>query len=186
MIAAILERRLQTPNPDMQVLQDNCKSISTLSRTAAGASMNLISWVAPRDRGLALLDAGVEECLGMLSTDLAFRGFNVANRVGGSDAHVSQVGLRTVFTACLIALTDAAPAPGGVLVTSEIAGDTASVCISITPDEEASAAQEPRSYRNLGWDDVHALASAEQITVSHSANRVEMRFTVLEKDDLTL
>lgn len=186
MISAILERRLQAPSPDMAVLRDNCKSISALSRTAAGASMNLISWVAPREQSLTLLDAGVEECLGMLSTDLAFRGFNVASQVSAGDSHVSQGALRTVFTASLIALTDAALAPAAVLVTSDLTGDTASVCISLTPEGDASAAQEPRSYRSLGWDDVYALAGAEQVRVSHSANRVEMRFPILEKNDLTL
>ena len=186
MISAILERRLQAPTPDMAVLRDNCKSISALSRTAAGASLNLISWVAPRENDIVLLEAGVEECVGMLSTDLAFRGFNLANRVTAADVNVSQAALRTVFTASLIALTDAALTPASVLVTSELTGDVARVCISVTPDEGASAAQDPRGYRNLGWDDVDALASAEQVGISHAANKVEIRFVVLEPSDLTV
>ncbi|MDP1740158.1 MAG: hypothetical protein Q8K71_01855 [Polaromonas sp.] len=186
MISAILERRLQAPTPDMAVLRDSCKSISALSRTAAGASMNLISWVAPRENGIVLLEAGVEECVGMLSTDLAFRGFTLANRVAAADVNVSQVALRTVFTASLIALTDAAPAPASVLVTSDLTGDTARVCISVAAQEGASTAQDPRSYRDLGWDDVQALASAEQVSISHSANKVELGFLVLENSDLTV
>ena len=186
MISAILERRLQAPTPDMAVLRDNCKSISALSRTAAGASMNLISWVAPRDSGIVLLEAGVEECVGMLSTDLAFRGFTLANRVTAGDVNVSQVALRTVFTASLIALTDAAPAPASVLVTSELTSSTARVCISVTPEEGAHSAQDPRSYRNLGWSDVEALASAEQVGISRGANKVELGFAVLEPSDLTV
>lgn len=186
MISAILERRLQAAPPDMAVLRDNCKSISTLSRTAAGASMNLISWVAPRENGIVRLEAGVEECLGMLSTDLAFRGFTIANRVVAADVSVSQAALRTVFSASLIALTDAALAPASVLVTSDLAGDTARVCISVTPEEGASAAQDLRSYRNLGWDDVDALAGAEQVRVAHGAHKVELGFELLEQSDLTL
>ncbi len=186
MISAILERRLQAATPDMAVLRDNCKSISTLSRTAAGASMNLISWVAPRENGIVSLEAGVEECLGMLSTDLAFRGFTIANRVAAADVHVSQAALRTVFTASLIALTDAALAPASVFVSSELAGDTARVCISVTPEEGASASQDPRGYRNLVWDDVEALASAEQVSIAHSASKVELGFALLERSDLTL
>jgi hypothetical protein len=186
MISAILERRLQAPTPDMAVLRENCKSINALSRTAAGASMNLISWVAPRENGIVLLESGVEECLGMLSTDLAFRGFTIVNRVTAADVHVSQAALRTVFTASLIALTDAALAPASVLVTSELTGDTARVCISVTPEEGASAAQEPRSYRNLGWDDVAALAGAEQVSIAHGVNRVELGLVLLEPSDLTV
>lgn len=186
MISAILERRLQAATPDMAVLRENCKSISALSRTAAGASLNLISWVAPRENGIVLLEAGVEECLGMLSTDLAFRGFTVANRVTAADVHVSQSALRTVFTASLIALTDAAPAPASVLVTSELTGDTARLCISVTPEDGASAAQEPRSYRNLGWDDATALAGAEQVSISQGASRVELGLVLREQSDLTV
>ena len=186
MITAIMERSLQAATPDMAVLRDNCKSISTLSRTAAGASMTLISWVAPRETNVVRLEAGVEECLGMLSTDLAFRGFTLVNKVIATDVSVSQVALRTLFTASLIALTDAALAPASVLVTSELTGDTVRVCICATPEEGASAAEDPSGYRNLGWDDVDALASAEQVRVSHGINRVELGFVLLEQSDLTV
>lgn len=186
MISAIMERRLQAPSPDMAVLRDNCKSISVLSRTAAGASMNLIGWVAPRESSVVRLEAGVEECLGMLSTDLAFRGFTLANKVMAADVNVSQVALRTLFTASLIALTDAALAPASVLVTSELTGDMARVCICATPEEGASPAQDPRSYRDLGWDDVDALASAERVMVSYGTNKVELGFALFEHSDLTI
>ena len=186
MITAIMERRLQADTPDMDVLRDNCKSISTLSRTATGASMNLIGWVAPRETSIVQLETGVEECLGMLSTDLAFRGFTLANKVIAADANVSQVALRTLFTASLIALTDAALAPASVLVSSELTGDTARVSISVMPEEGASPAQDPRGYRDLGWDDVDALASAEGVRVSHGINRVELGFLLLEQSDLTV
>ena len=186
MITAIMERRLQAPTPDMAVLRDNCKSISTLSRTAAGASMNLVGWVAPRETSIVALEAGVEECLGMLSTDLAFRGFTISNKVVADNANVSQVALRTLFTASLIALTDVALAPASVLVSSELTGDTAKVCISVNPGKGNSPAQDPRGYRDLGWGDVYALASAEKVSVSLGINRVELGFVLFEQSDLTV
>ena len=54
------------------------------------------------------------------------------------------------------------------------------------PHHVASPAQDPRGYRNLGWDDVDALASAEQVRVSHGTNKVELGFAVLEHSDLTI
>ena len=177
MISAILERRLQAPAPDLTVLRDNGKSISTLARSAASAAMNLITWVAPRENGVMPLAAGIDECLGMLSTDLAFRGFNVTNKVSVTELNVSVLSLRTVFTASLIALTDVAPAPAVVVISSETAGEQIRVCINVTSEDGAVAPEQPGSYRQLGWDDVQALAAAEQVSLHHSASHADMLFS---------
>ena len=118
MISAILERRLQAPEPDLTARREAGKSISTQSRSAASAAMNLITWVAPRENGVMPLAAGIDECLGMLSTDLAFKGFNITNQVSAAKLSVSVSSLRTVFTASLIALTDTARAPASVVIIS--------------------------------------------------------------------
>jgi len=185
MISAIMERRLQAPAPDLVVLRDNSKSISTLSRTAAGSAMNLITWVAPKDNGMVPLQAGAEECLGMLSTDLAFRGFNVSNQISNPEVNVSVFALRTVFTACLIAVTDAAQAPARIEITSEPAGEHTRVCIRVASEDGAAEPDAAGSYRKLEWDDVEALATAEAVSVRHSATHAEMLFVNLAASDLT-
>jgi len=176
MIAAILERRLQAPEPDLAVLRDSGKSISTLARSAASAAMNLITWVAPRENGVMPLAAGIDECLGMLSTDLAFRGFNVTNKVGEPELNVCVFSLRTVFTASLIALTDAALAPASIVISSEPAGEQTRVCIKVTSEDGAAPPEQAGSFRQLSWEDVQALAAAEQVSVRHSADQAEMLF----------
>ena len=176
MIAAILERRLQAPAPDLTVLRDNGKSISTLARSAASAAMNLITWVAPRENGVMPLAAGIDECLGMLSTDLAFRGFNVTNKVSAPELNVCVFSLRTVFTASLIALTDAALAPASIVISSEPAGEQTRVCIKVTSEDGAAPPEQAGSFRQLSWEDVQALAAAEQVSVRHSASHADMHF----------
>jgi hypothetical protein len=177
MIAAILDRRLQAETPDLAVLRENSKSISTLSRSASTASMNLITWVVPKENGSIALEAGIEEALGMLATDLAFRGFTVANQVNAPEVTTSVFALRTVFTASLIALTDAAPAPASVVLSSEPVGDQTRVCITVTRTEGTAAPDEGRGYRALCWDDVQALADAEQVSIRYSATHVDMLFS---------
>lgn len=184
MISAILERRLQGPEPDMAVLRENGKSISTLSRSAASACMNLITWVAPRENGVVPVHTGVEECVGMLATDLAFRGFTVTNQIVAAEVTAPVVALRTVFTAALIALTDASPAPASIVLSSEAVDGHTRVLIAVTCGADAAASSEPRQYRQLDWDDVNALAAAEKISLSHDNTRVEMRFPVPQTDDL--
>lgn len=181
MIAAILDRRLQAETPDLAVLRDNSKSITTLSRSASAASMNLITWVVPKENGSIALEAGIEEALGMLATDLAFRGFTVTNQVNAPEVTTSVFALRTVFTACLIALTDVAQAPASVVLSSEPAGDQTRVCIMVTRTEGMAAPDEGRSYRALGWDDVQALADAEQVSIRYSAAHADMLFDRIEQ-----
>jgi hypothetical protein len=184
MIAAIMERRLQAAEPDLAVLRENAKSVGTLSRSAASASMNLMTWVAPKDNGVMALQAGVEECAGMLATDLAFRGFTVVNTIDAPEMMTSVFALRNVFTASLIALTDAARAPAQVTFSSVTENGHARVSIAVTSEEGAAFSEDPRPYRKLGWDDVQALASAEKVTLNHAAGRVEMLFSEAHQADV--
>ncbi len=184
MISAILDRRLQAVEPDLAVLRENSKSISTLSRSAATACMNLMTWVAPKENGVIALHAGVDECVGMLATDLAFRGFTVSNSISPADISMPLTAFRTVFTAALIAATDAAKAPAVVVLTCQPAEGQTRVRISVTSAADATFSEEGRQYRLLDWDDVQALADAENISLRHEATWVEMDFTPAEQDDL--
>ncbi|MES2954126.1 MAG: hypothetical protein V4711_01660, partial [Pseudomonadota bacterium] len=186
MVAAIMDRRLQAAQPDLTVIRDSSKSLSTLTRSAASASMGLMTWLAPKENSLGPLHASVEECVGMLTTDLAFRGFSVSNTITSSDLATSVFALRSVFTAALIALTDAALTPASIVISSEAADGQIRVVISINSEPGAVAAEDPQSYRKLGWDDVRALATAEQVGLSHGPGRAEMHFTAAENADVTV
>lgn len=186
MVSAIMERRLQAAQPDLAVLRDNSKSITTLSRSAASASMNLITWVAPKENGKVGIHEGVEECVGMLSTDLAFRGFTVTNNIAPSDLATSVFALRSVFTAALIALTDTALTPASITISAGAAGDSTRIVISVSSAPDAAAPEGPRAYRKLAWGDVQALASAERVGLTHAAGQVEMFFTAAPDADVTV
>lgn len=186
MVSAIMERRLQAAAPDLNVLRDNSKSISTLSRSAASASMNLITWVAPRENGAVSIHEGVEECVGMLATDLAFRGFTVTNTITPSDTATSVFALRSVFTGALIALTDTALAPATLVISSDAVDGHSRVLISVSSEPGAAAADDARAYRKLGWDDVQALASAEQVGLAQTGDRVELHFKAAVNADVTV
>ncbi len=183
MISAIMERRLQAAAPDLNTLRESGKSISTLSRSAASACMNLITWVAPKENAFIPLQSGVEECVGMLATDLAFRGFTVDNQINAPDTSTSIFALRTVFTASLIALTDAARTPARVVISSVPAGGQTRVSITVTSEAGADVPDDSRAYRKLGWDDVRALAAAEQVSLTQGANQADMLFDEARQAD---
>lgn len=186
MVAAIMDRRLQAAQPDLAVIRDSSKSIGTLTRAAASASMALLTWLAPKENSVGPLHSSVEESVGMLTTDLAFRGFSVSNTIEASDIATSVYALRSVFTAALIALTDAALTPARIAISSQATDGQIRVMISVSSEPGAVAADNPQSYRKIGWDDVQALATAEQVGLSHAADRVEMHFSVAENADVTV
>jgi hypothetical protein len=178
MVAAMLERRLQKPDPDPEALLKNARDIVALSKEAAASCVDQMGWLAPKDKRLVQADAGIAECVGMVVTQLSFRGFTVADNSGGITAQLPQSALRNVLTASLIGLTDAAAAPGKVLVGAGFADGILSIHIELKVPEtpEALRVADKPPYRLLEWDDVQALARQESVHLSRGDNRITLRF----------
>ena len=168
MMSAILEKRSQADVPDMLALAKNSRSVSKLSREAANACMELMTWLAPKNPGNVSVSAGVQDVLGLVSTELAFAGFNIVNETSGVEAEVPLSVLRNAFMASLIAVTDSAKAPGNVLVTANAADDELLLVITISSDESQIAQGSLSGYRLLDWDDVQFLANAEGVSLKRS------------------
>ena len=75
MIAAMMERRLEADQPDLASIRNSCASLGRQSRAAAVSCIELMTWVSPQSASTIKFDAGVLECLGLLSTELGFKGF---------------------------------------------------------------------------------------------------------------
>jgi len=178
MVAAMLERRLQKADADPEALLKNARDIVALSKEAAASCVDLMSWLAPKEKRLVQAEAGIAECLGMVVTQLSFKGFSVVDNTGGIAARLSQSALRNVLTAALIALTDAAAAPGKVLIEAQFAQGVLSLDLELKPHDEVEpmrAADKP-PYRLLEWRDVQALAAQESVRLACGQNRVTLLF----------
>jgi hypothetical protein len=178
MVAAMLERRLQKADADPEALLKNARDIVALSKEAAASCVDLIGWLAPKDKRLVKADAGIAECLGMVVTQLSFRGFSVTDNTGPTDAQLPQSALRNVLTAALVALTDEAATPGTVLLEAEFAQGVLCIHIELkTPEvpSPARAAEKP-PYRLLEWRDVQALAAQESVRLARTGNRLTLQF----------
>ncbi|WP_411880386.1 hypothetical protein [Polaromonas sp. YR568] len=178
MVAAMLERRLQKTDADPEVLLKNARDIVALSKEAAASCVDLLGWLAPKENRPIKADAGIAECLGMVVTQLSFRGFSVTDNTGHTDAQVPQSALRNVLTAALIVLTDEAAVPGTVLLESEFAQGVLSLHLELkAPDAPASArAPEKQAYRPLEWRDLQALAVQESARLARSGTRLTLQF----------
>lgn len=174
MMAALLERRLQNPNPDLAGLKDNCSAIGKLSRSAAETCVNLMSWVAPRAPASVGLGEAVNECVNLLSTSLRFRGFALTSEVPELPTRVSCNAIRSVLTAALLALSDETGDPADLLVRAQVDAQQAVIELTRTPVDRPADNRLSDDYRPLTWDDVAALAAAESVTLTRSGNSVQL------------
>lgn len=180
MMSAMLERRLKTVTPDMAQLSKNAQALTTLSREAAATSLNLMTWLAPKDNELIAVNSAVEESLGLMATELSFRGFSLDNQATEAVAKLPKGMLRSVFTASLIALTDTVEQPAGVVVSVEgEAGDTRlRITIAVAaPNELAALGNRMPTYRSLEWADVQALADAEGVHIDYALDFVQLQYS---------
>lgn len=160
MVAGMLERRLQKSDADPEALIKNARDIIELSKEAAASCANLMSWFAPKDDPLVAVNKGVAECLAMLATELSFRGFSIINKTSETEGELPLSALRNVFTAAVIALTDAAVTPHEVAVEAEPSEGGISIRISLKKAQAQSSLPASQPYRRIEWRDVEALAGS--------------------------
>ena len=179
MMAAMLERRTQAAVPDLVQLGNSSQALKTLAREAVATSLNLMDWLAPKDNDLVALNGAVEESLGMIATELSFRGFAVINQTSGMQASLPLGIFRSVFTASLIALTDRVENAADVVVTAESTSSWTQLTITLAPGGRTGLAGmgvRAPTYRSIDWDDVQALANAEGVSLSHDCNCARLRY----------
>ncbi len=178
MMAALLERRVQNPNPDLANLKENCVSIGNLSRHAAETCASLMSWVAPRSPSDVAVSAGIAECVNLLSTSLRFRGFVLSNTAPEIDARVACTAIRSVLTAALLALSDGARDPADLQVSAQLEGGQVHIDLGLQTVTDRPADNRPSDeYRALTWHDVEALAAAEGVGLRRDGAAVRLTLT---------
>ncbi|MEO8388241.1 MAG: hypothetical protein ABI893_04885 [Polaromonas sp.] len=177
MVAAMLERRLQKADADMDALLRNARDIIALSKEAAASCIDLMGWLAPRETRSIQASEGITECLGMVATQLSFKGFSIADHSSETGAEISQSASRNVLTAALLALTDVA-APSVLRIETEFTQDFFSVRVSLGELTPPTSTRPPESspYRRLEWKDVEALAARESVRLMHTDKQVELFF----------
>jgi hypothetical protein len=190
MVAGMLERRLQKPDSDPETLLKNARDIVALSKEAAASCVDLMSWFAPKDDPLVAVNAGIAQCLAMLSTELSFKGFSIANKTEQCDSELPLSALRNGFTAAVLALTDAAAVPRSVVVEAEPSEGGISIRISLKNTLAPAGMPAGKPYRRIEWVDVQVLAD-ESARLSHTEDDVVLyyqsvaRATRISHHDLT-
>lgn len=179
MVAAMLEKRLQKPDPDLLALGKNVNAINSLAREASQSCMQLMGWLSPKVDEATPITTGVADAIALVATDLSFKGFALVNQTDTLDDAVAvRVSvLRGLFMATLLAMTDSHDGPARVVLAAHTVGDTVVLSISLEAmpaDQGEVLAGMPSAYRSLDWDDVRALAAAESAVLLQTSHRVEL------------
>ncbi len=180
MIAAMVDRRLQAEQLNLASLRENSAALGKLSRAAASNCMNIMTWIAPKGASSVGLEAGVQECLGLLSTEFRFKGLVIVNEVhgpalDGAGVEVPLNALRSVLPAALLALSDETQGAADLRVVARPM-DGAGVQLLLTrhaadrPADNGVSAE----YRALTWRDVEVLAHAESVGYARLPDGVQL------------
>ncbi|MFZ3139976.1 hypothetical protein [Polaromonas sp.] len=176
MIAAMMDRRLQSATPDLASLREDCASLSSVSRNAVKSIMNMMTWIEPKTASTVKFDAGVIDCLGLLLTEFRFKGFVIVNEVPEIDVELSSRALRSVLSAALIALSDLSKVPATLVVRAQAMPERIELSIDLRPAERNVKNAYETDSRPLTWRDVEILAVAESVRLEHGDSGAQLTF----------
>ena len=176
MIAAMMERRLKSADPDLASIREDCASLGSVSRTAVKSIMDLMTWIEPKTASALKFDTGVTECLGLLSTEFRFKGFVIVNEVPEIDVKLSSRALRSVLSAALIALSDLSKLPATLVIRAQAMPDRVELFIDLRPTERDIKRAYASDSRLLKWRDVEILAIAESVQLTRNDTGAQLTF----------
>lgn len=176
MVTEVIERRLRAPEPDLAQVHEGMAKINGFSRAAVQSCLDVITWMAPDPRAVVRLDAGVQECMGLLRSNFSFRGVALVGEPGELPVMVGRNAVRTVLPACLFALMDEIASPAELRVAGEAAEGEGVLQLSIQPSTGTPGFGGDAPYRPLAWDEVEALARDDGVELTRSPAGVRLAF----------
>jgi C4-dicarboxylate-specific signal transduction histidine kinase len=179
MVYELMDHRLRAGEPDLAHVQAGAHKIHRFAKAALHSCLDVVAWLAPDEPVSTACDSGVEECLALLASSLAFAGYAVRTNVQPTSGEVSRGALRHVLTAALVHCTDAVPAPAELDLQSAAGPPGLQVTVRVRALPGAAGAAGTAiapSYRPLAWSDVEALARVEGVTALRTDDGVVITF----------
>jgi len=176
MVYEVMDRRLRMPQPNLAEVHDGAHKINSYARAALNSCLDVIAWLAPEeDVAIGALDA-VRECLELVATNFAFRGFPLRNEVGPVPGRVRRPAVRNVLTAALLYLSDANAAPAAIVLSASGTPSGLRLALSLTPAAGEAGFTAAPAYRPLELLDVRALAAADDVELVQEGTGLRLTF----------
>jgi hypothetical protein len=174
MLASVMQKLVQAAHIDLDKMRTHCASMHSLSYSGATYSLGCFSWFASTERVDIGVNDGVSECLNLVATELALREFTVINDLTMCSALWPRDVLRNVFPAALLAITDAAPSPAQLVVSSEFTDKGLALTLDVHSANDAIVRESVPIYRKIEWLDVELLAEADEVSLERTASGVRL------------
>jgi hypothetical protein len=178
MMTALLQKRLQASAPDMVAIAKSGESIHVLGKEAAATCLGVMGWLAPKAEESVSAQAGAQELLTLMETELFLHGLVGVNDIPAEEARFSRLFFRSAFAAALLALCDHSAGAGSVHVRLLELHGAAGLCLRFAPDALTPAAPPVQRQRRIGWDDIQALAAAAGVAAACGENWVALQLPV--------
>lgn len=179
MLASMLARQLQRPQPDIAHLSKQVADMQKACKAAVATRSDVLSWFQPSEMQLAAVGSEVAQCTGLLTAEFAIRGCAVDNLTNDADVVVRQAHVRTMLMAVLFGILDNAQGSVAVQLRAQPGtGSGTTVCASWT-QLPPSALSQPGSDSDdyaISWHDVQAIAEQLGIDVQHTPAQIDMHF----------
>jgi hypothetical protein len=113
----------------------------------------------------------------LLSTSLNFRGFELRCEPCDGEFEVVRSALRFLLAAAILTLTDAAPAPGGVIVRTEQSSTHGVIAVEYQPQpaENGFTQMHESGEAPLSWLEVQALAGQHGVEMLRNGQTIILR-----------
>ena len=170
MLMMVLQRRVQIPEPDLQMIAKNVASVSALAKVATDGCMNAMGWIAAREEATASLRSCVNEAVKLLAMELSAKGLDISITIRSDAVAVPQSFFRSVLMGALLAFCDQRMAGSTLQVSLDVeAGDNTAahrLMLRMLPGdapETPGVTYSPAMGcppRRIDWADVKAMADS--------------------------
>ena len=176
MMAEALSARMERSPVQSDDLQVSVSKLNRLSRQAVARCLEVCTWMDPGEDDTTTLREGVGEVVGLLSTSLNFRGFDLRNEAGDGEFHVSRSAVRFLLAAAILALADSATSPGEIVVRTELSSSHGVVAVDYQAQQEPTYPQlHEQGEAPLAWNEIQALAMQHDVELMRSPHGIVLR-----------
>ena len=167
MLLMVLERRVQSPDPDLAAITKNVMSLSATTKQAAADCMSALGWSDSNEDLQVSVRGSVDEAARLLALELSVNALALVNGVADDSATAPQSFFRSVFMSALLAFCDQHVAGGTLEVTFQKAAANSQhsgrLQLRMVPSDAGQWPASPdvvRTPRLIGWPDVQAMAKS--------------------------
>ena len=194
-LMALLQKRMQMPEPDVQAIAKNLASVSAAAKEVAASCVNAMGWVASNDNPLVNLRTSVDEAAQLMAMELSAAGLKVSNHIFDDSAVVPQSFFRSLLMGALLAFCDQHPIEGSLEVTLDTGLEATGQPVLFTnsthsthstlltlrtvpssTDKTLVPADTIRKSRCIDWSDIQALANYLDVTMARGDGWLTLDF----------